>query len=182
MMTEKLDQGSVQPPPQVYLDGDIYPLEWGQASTTTSNPIDTTDLPSPDYAFYLLQIVQFRLGRAYRLLEADLLKEYMHHLYQNRPNPSSTDPRFCFVKFLMVLALGNAFISSNRNCKGPPGSKYFVRAMNVMPTNISTGKDSLFAIEALSLVGLYLYAIDHREAAHVHVSTISSHQNEVKSC
>jgi hypothetical protein len=41
--------------------------------------------------------------------------------------------------------------------------------MSAMPNYTSTGKDSLLAIEALALVGLYLYAIDHREAAHVHV-------------
>lgn len=173
MMTEKFDQNSAQNPPNLYLDGDIYPLSWNNASSSDS--IDTTDLPSLDHVLYLFQIVRFRLARAYRFFEEDLFIEYLHRFYKNRQDAKVTEPRFCYVQLLMVIALGNAFISRHRNSKDPPGSKYFVRAMNVMPTNISTGKDSLFAIEALALVGLYLYAIDHREAAHVHVSAVSFH-------
>jgi hypothetical protein len=169
MMTEIFDQNSANDPPQLYLDGDIYPFAWDHASA--SGPIDTSDLPSLDYALYLFQIVRFRLGQAYRLFEEDYFINYLHRFYETRPDAKATEPRFWFVQFLMVLALGNAFISRPRNQKDPPGSKYFVRAISAMPTKISTGKNSLFAIEALALVGVYLYAIDHREAAHVHVST-----------
>ncbi|KAJ6002597.1 hypothetical protein N7451_005144, partial [Penicillium sp. IBT 35674x] len=167
MMTEIFDQSSAKDPPQLYLDGDIYPFAWDHASA--SGPIDTSDLPSFDYALHLFQIVQFRLGQAYRFFEEDSFIKYLHRFYEIRPDAKATEPRFLFVQFLLVLALGNAFISRPRNQTDPPGSKYFLRAMSAMPTNISTGKNSLFAIEALALVGLYLYAIDHREAAHVHV-------------
>ncbi|KAJ5814186.1 uncharacterized protein N7503_000936 [Penicillium pulvis] len=167
MMTEIFDQSSAKDPPQLYLDGDIYPFAWDHASV--SGPIDTSDLPSLDYALYLYQIVQFRLGQAYRFFEEDSFIKYLHRFYETRPDAKATEPRFLFVQFLLVLALGNAFIARPRNKTDPPGSKYFLRAMSAMPTNISTGKNSLFAIEALALVGLYLYAIDHREAAHVHV-------------
>lgn len=167
MLTDKLHPDSANSLPQLYLDGDIYPLVWDQVKP--QGPLITGDLPSLDYALYLFQIVRFRLGQAYRFFEEDSFVSQIHRFYDSRPSADATEPRFWFVQFLMVLALGNAFIARPRNQKDPAGSKYFVRAMSAMPTNISTGKDSLLAIEALALVGLYLYAIDHREAAHVHV-------------
>ena len=169
MMTDKLDPSSGNGSLPLYLDGDIYPFAWRQVSTP--NPIDTNDLPSLDYVLYLFHIVQFRLGQAYRFFGDDSFVTYVHQLYTGRPDPKATEPRFAFVRFLMVLALGNAFLARPRNQKDPPGAKYFVRAMSAMPNYTSTGKDSPLAIEALALVGLYLYSIDHREAAHLHVST-----------
>lgn len=171
MMTEKLIPDAARDSPRWYLDGDIYPFTWDFISG--SEPVETGDLPSRDYVEYLLQIVRFLLGRAYRFLEGDSLLQYIHRFYNDRSETLSTEPRFAFVRFLMILALGHAFISRPRSCQDPPGSRYFVRAIAAMPRYTSTGKNSLLAIESLALVGLYLYSIDHREAAHVHVSAIS---------
>lgn len=168
MMTEKLIPDATHDCPRWYLDGDIYPFAWDLISG--SEPVETGDLPSQDYVKYLLQIVRFRLSRAYRFLEDDSLLRYIHRFYNDRSKTLSTEPRFAFVRFLMILALGHAFISRPRSCQDPPGSRYFVRAIAAMPKYTSTGKNSLLAIESLALVGLYLYSIDHREAAHVHVS------------
>ncbi|KAF3386956.1 hypothetical protein F1880_001157 [Penicillium rolfsii] len=167
MMTEKLEVHSSKDPPQFYLDGDIYPLAWNRV--TNQEPVDTSGLPSLNHALHLFQVVQFHLGQAYRFFEHDSFIARIRHFYNSPPDGMATEPRFWFVQFLMVLALGNAFLSRPRNQKDPPGSKYFARAMLAMPNYTSTGKDSLLAIEALALVALYLYAIDHREAAHVHV-------------
>lgn len=167
MMTEKLEVDSTQDTPRFYLDGDIYPFAWNRV--TSSDPIDTSGLPSLDYTLHLFQIVQFHLGQAYRFFDHDSFIARIRQFYNSPSDGKAAEPRFWFVQFLMVLALGNAFLSRPRNQKDPPGAKFFVRAMSAMPNYTSTGKDSLLAIEALALVGLYLYAIDHREAAHVHV-------------
>lgn len=166
-MTEKLDLNSEYNPPRFYLDGDIYPFAWSR-STAVESP-DTSDLPSVDYALYLFQIVRFRLGRLYRFFD-DSFVTRIREFSSSRSAEKATESRFWFVQFLVVLALGSAFISRPRTRTDPPGSKYFARAMSVMPNDTSTGKDSLLAIEALALTGIYLYAIDHREAAHVQVS------------
>ncbi|QKX53234.1 uncharacterized protein TRUGW13939_00310 [Talaromyces rugulosus] len=167
MLTEKPDLDSDKDPPQFYLDGDVYPFAWPRA--TTPGLPDTSGLPSLNYALYLFQTVRFHLGRAYRFFDEELFINNIHDFYNSGSDEKAVEPRFWFVQFLMVLALGNAFLSRPRNQKEPPGSKYFARAMSAMPNYTSTGKDSLLAIEALALVGLYLYAIDHRESAHVHV-------------
>lgn len=167
MMTEKLEVDSTNDPPRFYLDGDIYPFAWNRV--TNADPVDTSGLPSLDYALHLFQIVQFHLGQAYRIFDHDSFVTRIRQFYNSPSDGKAAEPRFWFVQFLMVLALGNAFLSRPRNQKDPPGAKFFARAMSAMPNYTSTGKDSLLAIEALALVGLYLYAIDHREAAHVHV-------------
>ncbi|OOQ91732.1 Zn(II)2Cys6 transcription factor [Penicillium brasilianum] len=168
MMTEKLEVDSTNDPPRFYLDGDIYPFAWNRV--TNADPVDMSGLPSLDYALHLFQIVQFHLGQAYRIFDHDSFVTRIRQFYNSPSDGKAAEPRFWFVQFLMVLALGNAFLSRPRNQKDPPGAKFFARAMSAMPNYTSTGKDSLLAIEALALVGLYLYAIDHREAAHVHVS------------
>ncbi|RAQ42956.1 hypothetical protein AFGD_010840 [Aspergillus flavus] len=167
MMTEKLDLNSTHNIPKFYLDGDIYPLVWDRA--TASEPFDTSGLPSVDYALYLFNIVKFHLGQMYRFFDEDTFVSQMHEFYASDAAEKASKPRFWFVQFLLVLALGNAFVSRPRNQSSPPGAKFFARAMSIMPNHTSTGKDSLLAIEALALAGLYLYAIDHREAAHVQV-------------
>ena len=178
MMTEKLEEESAKDPPQFYLDGDIYPCTWSRVAS--SDPIDTSGLPSLDYALHLFQTVQFHLGQAYRFLDQGSFVTRIREFYNSPLGRRAAEPRFWFVQFLMVLALGNAFLSRPRNKTDPPGSKYFARAMSAMPNYTSTGKDSLLAIEALALVGLYLYAIDHREAAHVHVCFVSSPDRRLK--
>ncbi|KAE8316587.1 fungal-specific transcription factor domain-containing protein [Aspergillus transmontanensis] len=166
-MTEKLDLNSTHNIPKFYLDGDIYPFVWDRA--TASEPFDTSGLPSVDYALYLFNIVKFHLGQMYRFFDEDTFVSQMHEFYASDAAEKASKPRFWFVQFLLVLALGNAFVSRPRNQSSPPGAKFFARAMSIMPNHTSTGKDSLLAIEALALAGLYLYAIDHREAAHVQV-------------
>ncbi|KAM0327639.1 hypothetical protein ACHAQA_005932 [Verticillium albo-atrum] len=46
---------------------------------------------------------------------------------------------------------------------------YFIRAMSLMPDPAVFRRDSILAIEVTALAGLYFYAIDHRESAHVYL-------------
>lgn len=170
MMKEKLKLTPANETPKLYLDGDIYPFAWNRV--TAAEPPDTTGLPSMDYALYLLHIVRFHLARTYRFFDEDTFITHLHNYYNSRSVEKATESRFWFVQFLLVIALGNAFLSRSRNHSDPPGSRYFARAMAAMPNHTSTGKDSLLAIETLALAGLYLYSIDHREAAHVQVNMI----------
>lgn len=173
MMTEKLNLSPAINAPNFYLDGDIYPFSWNRS--TASEPPDISGLPSMNYALYLFNIVKFHLGQICRFFDEESFISHMHKFYANTTPEEATKPRFWFVQFLLVLALGNAFCSRPRNLSGPPGSKFFARAMSVMPSGTATGKDSLLAIETLALAGVYLYSIDHREAAHVHVSLIGEY-------
>ncbi|KAH6663136.1 hypothetical protein EV126DRAFT_464765 [Verticillium dahliae] len=149
LMKEKLypdlEEGSID----VYY-GKIYPLHWKPAS---SDAPDITGLPSMDYAIYLFNAVKFHLGRAYRFFEDASFLSCMNEFYDGEARAVATQHRFWFVQA----------------SKDPLGACYFTRAMSLMPDPAVFRRDSILAIELTALAGLYFYAIDHRESAHVYV-------------
>ncbi|KAL4895512.1 Zn(II)2Cys6 transcription factor [Aspergillus ambiguus] len=150
-------------PLEMHLDGDIYPLDWTRDPTSGCS----AELPSLDYALHMLNITKLHLGQAYRFLDEDSFVSHILAFYNNSEEETA-ESRIWFVQFLLILAFGKAFLS-RPNGHDAPGSKFFVRAMSIMPVDTSTGRDSLMVIEALALAALYLYAIDHRENAHLYV-------------
>lgn len=166
MMTEKLNMQSPYTMPTM-LDQEIYPLQWRHA--VLDEPIDISGLPSVDHALYLFNTVKFHLDQHYRFFDEEVFLRYIHEFYYGNALEKANECRLWFVQYLLVLAFGSAFLLQSRNSKDPPGSKFFVRAMALMPDHASIWKHGLMAIEVLALAGLYLYCIDHRESAHVYV-------------
>ena len=166
MMAEKLNIQSPYTIPNM-LDQEIYPLHWRHA--VPDEPLDISGLPSIDHAHYLFNTVKFHLDQAYRFFDQDVFLSHIHEFYYGNALEKANESRLWFVQFLLVLAFGNAFLLQSRNSKDPPGSKFFVRAMALMPDHASIWKNGLMAIEVLALAGLYLYCIDQRESAHVYV-------------
>lgn len=149
------------------VDTDIYSLTWN-----TSSPIDRPDisnLPSLNHAIYLFNTVKFHLGQTYRLFGAEFEQE-IRDFYDNAQQ-KATECRLWYVKFLSILAFGTAFLAPPKDSREPPGSKWFTRAMTLMPDTTSLWKDSLLAIEVLALAGIYLHSVDERESASLYAST-----------
>lgn len=169
MMAEKLHLESPYTIPNS-LDQEIYPLHWRHAAA--DGPVDISGLPSIDHVLYLFNTVKFHLGQSYRFFDEETFLNYIHEFYYGNALKKATECRLWFVQFLLVLAFGNAFLQQSRNTKDPPGSKFFVRAMSLMPDHASLWRDGLLAVEVLALAGLYLYSIDHRESAHVYVRMV----------
>ncbi|KAM0283258.1 hypothetical protein ACHAQH_002552 [Verticillium albo-atrum] len=164
-MKEKLYPESEEDSVEVY-DGKIYPLQW---QLWPGDAPDISGLPSIDYAIYLFNAVKFHLGRAYRFFEDATFLNRIHEFYEGDAQAIATAHRFWFVQYLLVLAFGKAFVSRSRMSKEPPGACYFTRAMSLMPDPALFRRDSILAIEITALAGLYFYAIDHRESAHVYL-------------
>lgn len=152
------------------LDNEIYPLRWSPAPV--EEPPDISGLPSIDDALYLFNTVKHHLDQHYRFFDEDSFTSHLHEFYTDNSLQKATDNRLWFVHFLLVLAFGHAFLLRPRNTRNPPGSKFFLRAMSLLPNYTELWTEGLLAIEVLALVGLYLYSVDHREAAHVYVSTL----------
>lgn len=166
MMTEKLHLESPFTTPNS-LDQEIYPLIWRHGAVDDS--VDIGGLPSIDHALYLVNTVKFHLDQSYRLFDEATFLGHIHEFYYGNAFKKAAECRLWFAQFLLVLAFGNAFLLQSRNPKDPPGSKFFVRAMSLMPDPTSLWKEGLLAVEVLALAGLYMYCIDHRESAHVYV-------------
>ena len=158
-------------PPQL-IESDVYTLSWN-IRPPHEKP-DVTGLPSLDYAIYLFHTFKFHLGQTYRLFDEVEFVNQIRDFYSDAQSKAEEN-RLWYVKFLLILAFGTAFNASQRvQSKEPPGAKFFVRAMGLMPDHTALWKDSLLAIEVLAMVGLYLYSIDERESAHVYVSLLIS--------
>lgn len=153
--------------PENVTDPDIYTLAPNPALPL--EPPDISGLPSETHAIYLLNTVKFHFGQTFRLFNEAHFECEIHDFYA-KPLPGPIEHRVWFAKFLLMLAFGAAFLAPSRDSKEPPGSKFFTRAMALMPDATSLWKDSLLAIEVLALAALYTFSIDERETAYIFVS------------
>ncbi|KAF4965665.1 hypothetical protein FSARC_6560 [Fusarium sarcochroum] len=166
MLGDKLQPGVHMIPPQL-IERDVYTISWN-IRPPHEKP-DVTGLPSLDYAIYMFHTFKFHLGQTYRLFDEVEFVNQIRDFYSDA-QLKAEENRLWYVKFLLILAFGTAFHSTQPLPSGePPGSKFFVRAMGLMPDHTALWKDSLLAIEVLAMVGLYLYSIDERESAHVYL-------------
>jgi hypothetical protein len=166
MMADNLELDSPYRVPSS-LDKEIYPLRW--TPVPLEDPPDITGLPSIDDALYLFNTVKHHLDQHYRFFDDKAFTARLNEFYSGNSLEIATENRLWFVSFLLILAFGNAFLLRNRSPNSPPGSKFFVRAMSLIPDYTNLWTDGLLAVEVLALAGLYLYCIDHRESAHVYV-------------
>ncbi|KAL4976260.1 hypothetical protein BDW66DRAFT_151207 [Aspergillus desertorum] len=170
MIAEKLHVESHYSSPELF-DGDLYPIQWSPLPVG-SQP-DISNLPSINHALYLFNSVMFHLGHNFRLINEGGFIEQTHAFYYGDAIKQVKECRLWFVQFLLVLAFGNAFLFPGQknvnNVNDPPGSRFFIRAMSLMPNHTSLSRGGFVAIEVLALTGLYLYSIDHRSSAHVYV-------------
>lgn len=169
MMAENLHLESPYKIPSA-LNREIYPLRWTPAPA--EDPPDISGLPSIDDALYLFNTVKHHLDQHYRFFDEESFTRHLNEFYTDNSLQKATDNRLWFVHFLLVLAFGNAFLLRPRNTTNPPGSKFFLRAMSLLPNYTDLWTEGLLAVEVLALAGLYLYCVDHRESAHVYVRTI----------
>ncbi|KAJ5231508.1 uncharacterized protein N7469_006096 [Penicillium citrinum] len=144
MMAEKLHLDTPHMVPSS-LEKEIYPLHWRPASV--EDPPDISGLPSMDDALYLFNTVKHHLDQHYRFFDEESFTQHLHEFYSTNSIQKATENRLWFVHFLLVLAFGHAFLLHH--------------------TTLWT--DGILAVEVLALAALYLYSIDHREAAHVYV-------------
>ncbi|CAI7582224.1 unnamed protein product [Penicillium bialowiezense] len=146
------------------LNKEIYPMRWRPAPI--EDPLDISGLPSADDALYQFNTVKHHLDQHYRFFDERSFTRHLDEFYSGNSLQKATDNRLWFVHFLLVLAFGNAFLLRSRSTKDPPGSRFFLRAMSLLPDYANLWTDGILAVEVLALAGLYLYCIDHRESAH----------------
>ncbi|KAL4934875.1 hypothetical protein BDV06DRAFT_229352, partial [Aspergillus oleicola] len=142
MIAEKLNVETHYSDPELF-DGDLYPIQWTPAAP--GSPPDISNLPSIDHALYLFNTVKFHLGHNFRIVHEPEFVENVHRFYYGDAVKQVSESRLWFVEFLLVLAFGNAFLAQGSAKSGggnnaPPGAKYFVRAMSLMPDHTSLSR------------------------------------------
>ncbi|KAK1625408.1 hypothetical protein BDP81DRAFT_463935 [Colletotrichum phormii] len=95
----------------------------------------------------LFNTVKFHLSQNYQLIDETNFVKNIEEFYYSLASKKAAESHLWFVQFLLVLSFGQAFLSRSKGSREPPGAKFFVRAMALLPETNSLWKDSLLAIE-----------------------------------
>lgn len=150
-----------------HTDGGAFALDW--PSIRPLGSLRMGQLPSLDFALYLLNTVKFRLGQMYHLFEENTFMVKLQAFYANGPLVEPND-RLWYVQYLLIMALGQALLSGFVQEK-PSGSTFVGRAVELLPDSFGLFEDPILAIEVLCCLALYLQSVDHRNSAYTYVST-----------
>ncbi|CAK4030524.1 Zn(II)2Cys6 transcription factor [Lecanosticta acicola] len=154
------------PPPtgSLLFEGATYDLGW-DGHRTSSTSVDTSGLPTADFALFLINAVKFHCGRLFHMFDEAAFMHYFSIYYED-PGNESNYPRLWYIHFLLVLAFGKAFIVRAAKGKRPPGADLFVQAMQLLPDITCLYTDAMQSIEILCCTALYLQCLDYRSAAY----------------
>ncbi|KAK7424517.1 hypothetical protein QQX98_000482 [Neonectria punicea] len=89
-----------------------YNLTWSPSGFDETASF--TNLPSVDYAKYLLSGVRFHLGQLYHLYDEDEFMRHFDQFYQlptDRRLEEARENKTWYIQFLVLLALGKAIMS-----------------------------------------------------------------------
>ncbi|KAF5665380.1 transcription activator [Fusarium heterosporum] len=115
------------------LEGKVFDLKWdGTRKLTPQDVPDMSALPTKDFALYLINSVKFHCSWLYNLFDEDTFIERFHHFHENPTVYTRSEPLW-LVHYLLVLALGKAFVVQSTKSRRPPGGDFFIQAMKLMP-------------------------------------------------
>lgn len=153
----------------VDVDGDAYQIDWFNVQNTT-NP-SRKELPTKDYAVYLVNTVKFHICQIYHLFQEDLLMHKLQVFYDTPGDcTTSTIDRLWYVQLLVVLAFGKALLVQNVVRDGlPRGVEYFKLALEILPPTYAFYADPILSVELLGCISLYFQSIDQRNHAYTYL-------------
>ncbi|KIL89945.1 proline utilization trans-activator [Fusarium avenaceum] len=148
------------------LEGKVFDLRWdGTRRSTTQDIPDMSTLPTKDFALYLINSVKFHCSWLYNLFDEDVFMKRFHRFHKNRAEHMREEPLW-FVHYLLVLALGKAFVVQSTKSRRPPGSDFFVQAMKLMPDFNFFECDIIDEMQVLCCAALYLQCVDRIQEAY----------------
>ncbi|XHG07843.1 hypothetical protein AWENTII_010975 [Aspergillus wentii] len=166
ILQARLDPSNTKPIPFA-VDGDAYQLHLTQAAS--SDPPDVSGLPSLEYALYMLNTVKFHLGHLYRLFDEEEFLRNLHEFYEDAAGKVN-ECRLWYVQFLVILAFGEAFLAPIRTTSNTSTwTKFFTRAMSLLPDITALWREPILAIEVLAMVALYFHSVDIRDSAYCYI-------------
>ena len=132
--------------------------------------LDNAILPTTDFALFLINAVKFHCGQLFHLFDEEIFMRNFSIFHDDARGPSHC-PDLWYVHYLLVLALGKAFIVRVGNERRPPGADLFVQGMKLLPDITYLCTQPLESIEILCCAAVYLQCLDFRSAAYNLVSS-----------
>ena len=156
-------------------DGHAYDLEWdGNKANCHHDIFDVSNLPSLDFAKYLITSAKFHCAQLFYLFEEERFMNALTAFYQNPAREAQRSPLW-FCHLLLILAFGKMFVVQSSQKNGPAGIEYFLQAMQCMPDLNFFHGDPIEKIQVLCCGALYLQSIHSRLQAYRMVWKIKFH-------
>ena len=132
---------------------------------------DEDTLPTSDFALFLINAVKFHCGQLFHLFdEQDFMRNFSkYHDREHRGDCSD----LWHIHYLLILALGKAFVVRVGQDRRPPGANLYVQAMKSLPDTTYLCNDPISSIEILCCAALYLQCLDMRATAYSLVSSMT---------
>ncbi|OJD37902.1 zn 2cys6 transcription factor [Diplodia corticola] len=165
-MTHEFIYQTTVPSTTLLFDGAAYDLNWSDRRTAAH--LETPLLPTLDYAIYLINAVKFHCGQTFHLFDEASFMESLYDFYSD-PNHSIAEAHLWYIHFLIILAFGKAFTTQRSQGKRPPGTDFFAKAVQMLPSTILLERQPLMSTEILCCISLYLQCLDYRDAAHNYI-------------
>ncbi|RGP59949.1 hypothetical protein FLONG3_11042 [Fusarium longipes] len=148
------------------LEGKVFDFKWdGTRKAIPGDSLDITALPAKDFALYLINSVKFHCGWLYNLFDEDAFMAHLHRFHDHPAEYAQKEPLW-FVHYLLVLALGKAFVVQSTKSRRPPGGDLFVQAMKLMPDFSFFEGDIIDEMQVLCCAAVYLQSVDNIQQAH----------------
>lgn len=152
-----------------HVDSMIYDLEWNGLRSQAIP--DIRGLPERDHALFLINATKFHTGQTFHLFDETKFMEQFHFFYES-PAENIAKVGLWLPHFLVIIALGKAFVGAQTQGNLPPGSELFRAAFMMLPDYSFLWKDPCTSAEVLCAFALYLQSIDWRTSAHNMVSVM----------
>lgn len=148
------------------LEGKVFDFKWdGTRKLSSGDFPDVSVLPTKDFALYLINSVKFHCSWLYNLFDEEVFMERFNCFHEHPTEHARAEPLW-FVHYLLVLALGKAFVVQSTKSKRPPGGDLFIQAMKLMPDFSFFECDIIDEMQVLCCAALYLHCVDHIQQAH----------------
>ena len=167
MTHEKLTGSSLFPDPNNLLfDDHVYDLKWdGNKANYPQDLFDVSNLPTPEFAKYLISAVKFHCGQLFYLFDEDRFMEQFA-IFQQSPAKEARSSPLWFCHYLLILAFGKMFVVQSTRSQAPAGAEYFLQAMQCMPDFSFFDGDPIEKIQVMCCAALYLQSVHSRGPAY----------------
>ncbi|CAG7965789.1 unnamed protein product [Penicillium olsonii] len=146
-------------------DSYVYDLKWDGSRANHHDIFHVSNLPTADFAKYLISSVKFHCGQLLYLFDEDRFMQKLENFYRDPAKEARASPLW-FCHYLFILAFGKIFVLQSSKKEGPAGVEHFLQAMQCMPDLNFFDAEAIEKIQVLCCGALYLHSIHHRLPAY----------------